>query len=212
MCPPSDRRSLWTYYDRRAPDYEGGVGSAHQYFSQIGVAADVEAIGAELEEVLAQLVRLPASVFVDVGAGPGVFTSVLPGRGFAVDQSEAALRRLRHDVAGVPVLLADAAALPIAPRALTRVFAGHLYGHLEEDERVAFLAEARRVADELIVLDSGCPPGAKPEEWQIRTLPDGTRHTVYKRHFDIDVLLDEVGGEALFGGRYYVLVRSTTAG
>ena len=29
------------------------------------------------------------------------------------------------------------------------------------------------------------------------------------RHLDIDVLLAEVGGEALFSGRYYVLVRST---
>jgi hypothetical protein len=32
---------------------------------------------------------------------------------------------------------------------------------------------------------------------------------VYKRHFEIDVLLEEVGGEALFSGRYYVLVRSS---
>lgn len=37
----------------------------------------------------------------------------------------------------------------------------------------------------------------------------GESYTVYKRHFEIDGLLAEVGGEALFIGQYYVLVRST---
>ena len=55
----------------------------------------------------------------------------------------------------------------------------------------------------------GRPFGAPDEEWQTRTLADGTSFTVYKRHFEIDVLLDEVGGEALVSGRYFVLVRST---
>jgi hypothetical protein len=93
-------------------------------------------------------------------------------------------------------------------KAVTRLFAGHLYGHLEPPERGRFLVEARRVADELVILDSGHPPGAPAEEWQTRSLWDGSPHTVYKRHFDIDLLLAEVGGEPLFGGDYYVLVRS----
>lgn len=103
----------------------------------------------------------------------------------------------------------DVSALPLATKAVERIFAGHLYGHLEEQDRLAFLAEARRVADELVILDSGCPPGAKAEEWQSRALGEGESYTVYKRHFEIDGLLAEVGGEALFIGQYYVLVRST---
>jgi len=199
---------LWTYYDRRAAEYEGGVSGAFRYFNGLGVEVTHDAITAELRQIATELGRLPSATYVDVGAGPGVFTAQLLGRGFALDRSERALRRLRAEVSGVPVLRGDAAALPLAGRAVSRLFAGHLYGHLEPDERVAFLAEARRVADELVILDSGLPPGANAEEWQRRTLPDGTTHTVYKRHFTIDTLVAEVGGHPLFAGSYYVLVRS----
>ena len=40
----------------------------------------------------------------------------------------------------------DALALPFPTEAFDRVFTGHFYGHLDEDERGRFLAEARRVA------------------------------------------------------------------
>ena len=88
---PARRRSLWSYYERRAPDYEGGVRGAQWYFSGLGVDAKPEHIRAELHEVTHQLARLSQAVFLDVGAGPGVFESLLPGRGFALDQSESAL-------------------------------------------------------------------------------------------------------------------------
>ena len=205
---PDRRASLWTYYDRRAPDYDGGVDGAYRYFRSLGLNVDLEAVRAERRAVTRELARLGRRAFVDVGAGPGVFTEEIPGSGFAIDQSENALRRLRAQVAAVPVIRGDATALPLCANAVTRLFAGHLYGHLEAAERTMFLAEARRVAEELVILDSGLPPGARSEEWQTRRLPDGSTHTVYKRHFDIDVLLAEVGGEPLFGGRYFVLVRS----
>jgi SAM-dependent methyltransferase len=204
-----DRRvSLWTYYDRRSPEYIGGVNGACRYFRSLGVAAEPEVIGTELRDVTRELARLQPCSFLDVGAGPGLFTGQLPGSGFAIDQSETALHRLRRNVRDVPPIRADATALPLCADAVTRLFAGHLYGHLEPPERATFLAEARRVADELVILDSGRPPGAHSEEWQTRSLSDGSSYTVYKRHFDIDVLLSEVGGEPLFGGHYYVLVRS----
>jgi SAM-dependent methyltransferase len=206
VSPSNHRESLWTYYDRR--DYEGGVAGAFRYFRNLGVEVTPEAVGEELREITRQLARLPPTTFVDVGAGPGVFTAQLPGSGFAVDQSARALRRLRVENADVPVIRGDATALPLAAKAVTRVFAGHLYGHLEPDARKGFLAEVRRVADEFVILDSGLPPGALAEEWQRRTLPDGTTHTVYKRHFTIEMLSAEVGGAPLFGGRYYVLVQS----
>ena len=41
---------------------------------------------------------------------------------------------------------------------------GHFYGHLEEAERVRFLAEARRVAAELVVIDSAAAHGVEPVE------------------------------------------------
>jgi hypothetical protein len=205
---PDRRASLWTYYDRRAPEYDGGVEGAYRYFRSLGVDVDIEALRAERRAVIHALARLRPCAFVDVGAGPGVFTDQLPGTGFAIDQSENALHRLQVKVGDVPAIRADATALPLRANAVPRLFVGHLYGHLEPPERAIFLAEARRVADELVILDSGLPPGARSEERQTRSLADGSTHTVYKRHFDIDVLLAEVGGEPLFGGRYFVLVRS----
>ena len=71
---------------------------------------------------------------------------------------------------------------------------------------IVFVAANSRQASALF--PSLSRPGARPEEWQTRSLADGSTHTVYKRHFDIDVLLAEVGGEPLFAGRYFVLVRS----
>jgi SAM-dependent methyltransferase len=201
-------RVVVSYYDQRAPDYDGGISGAFRYFRDLGVEVTPEAVREERREITRQLRLLPPASFVDVGAGPGVFTEQLPGSGFALDQSARALRRLRAEVAGVPVIQGDATALPLAAKAVTRVYAGHLYGHLEPDERAVFIAEVRRVADELVILDSGLPPGAQPEERQSRSLPDGTTHTVYKRHLDIGTLLAEIGGRSLFSGSYYVLVRS----
>jgi SAM-dependent methyltransferase len=206
--PLSRRSSLWTYYERRAPDYDGSVSGTQRYFAGVGVDADPEAIGAEREQVRRALTELQPASFVDVGAGPGVFTDLLPGHGLALDQSESALRRLRGDIAGVPVVRGEASALPLATGAVRRVFASHLYGHLEEEERLGFLTEARRVADELVIVDSGRPPAAKARQWQTRALADGSSFTVYRRHFEVDELRAEVGGEALFAGRYYVVVRS----
>ena len=65
----------------------------------------------------------------------------------------------------------DALRLPFADGTFDRVFTSHFYGHLEEAERVRFLAEARRVAPELVVVDSalrddvraGRVAGADPE-------------------------------------------------
>ncbi|HET8758807.1 MAG TPA: hypothetical protein VFM58_22520, partial [Solirubrobacteraceae bacterium] len=70
-------------------------------------------------------------------------------------------------------------------------------------ERAAFLAEARRVAGELVVVDSA---GAG-EEWQERILNDGSAHRVYKRWFRGPELAAELGGgDVLHDGRWFVMV------
>jgi hypothetical protein len=86
------------------------------------------------------------------------------------------------------------------------VFTSHFYGHLEEEDRVRFLAEARRVASELVVFDAA-HGGSERHEWQERVLNDGTRWTVYKRFFTGLSLLAELGGGSiLHEGRWFVLV------
>ena len=153
---PTDRTSLWTYYERRAPDYDGGVSGAEKYFSSLGVEADPKVIAAEHEQVTHTLGQLPPARFLDVGAGPGVFTTLLPGRGCALDQSEAALQRLRRNSAGVPMLRGDADRPALAANAITEVCRSSLWPPRRRG-RVAFLTEVRHVADELVILDSGRP-------------------------------------------------------
>jgi ubiquinone/menaquinone biosynthesis C-methylase UbiE len=96
--------------------------------------------------------------------------------------------------------VADALDLPFGDRAFDRVITGHFYGHLPPDERHAFLAEARRLAGELIVIDSAWRPGIEPEQWQERVLNDGSRHRVYKRYVSGQRLADELGGQTLLDG------------
>jgi ubiquinone/menaquinone biosynthesis C-methylase UbiE len=103
----------------------------------------------------------------------------------------------------------DALELPFGDRAFERLFTGHFYGHLEEPQRLRFLREARRVARQLVVADAAVRPDHEREEWQRRTLNDGTSYEVYKRYFDPTTLLAELGGgETLHASEWFVLVAS----
>jgi ubiquinone/menaquinone biosynthesis C-methylase UbiE len=124
-----------------------------------------------------------------------------------MDQSMAALRSLRSVSPSISLVRADAMRLPVAAKAFGRVFMSHLYGLLLPDERVALVNEASRVGHEIVILDSGRPPGVLAEQWQARTLPDGTEYPIFRRHLDVETLISEVGGEALFDGQYYVMIR-----
>ena len=102
----------------------------------------------------------------------------------------------------------DALDLPFADGAFDRVLAGHFYGHLEPEEREAFLREAGRVGDEVVVVDSA---DEDREEWQERKLNDGSRHRVYKRWFSPAGLSGELGGgDVLHAGRWFVVVLAFT--
>jgi len=205
------RRSLWEYYDRRVTGRLPGLANAHAYWTGLGVTVEVEDIAAEAAQLERLLRELSAVRFVEVGAGPGTFTGYLAGRGIAIDQSRRALDVLRTVAPGVPVIQADATALPMPAHAVDRFFSAHLYGLLLPSEREPFLAEAHRVASEVVILDAGRPLGVSAEEWQQRTLPDGGRYKVFRRHFDPDMLAAEIGGVVLFGGQFYVLVGTAAA-
>jgi len=201
-----DRRRSWEYYDRRAQEGQRTVRHAAEYWTGLGVEtteAEIEAEGLELRRLLRSMT--PA-VFAEVGAGPGTFTSDLPGQGLALDQSDAALRVLLTGAPTIPAVRADASRLPFSDRALERVFATHIYGLLRKQEREMFIAEAHRVADELVVLDAGRPTGVPAEQIQRRTLSGSGPFEIFRRHFDADELAQELGGQPVFAGRFYVLV------
>jgi ubiquinone/menaquinone biosynthesis C-methylase UbiE len=127
----------------------------------------------------------------------------------ALDQSPTMVEIAAARMPSATVVCGEAVPLPFAKGAFERIVTGHFYGHLREDERVRFLAEARRVAGELVVVDSALREGVEPVERQERLLTDGSRWEVYKRYFEAQELADELGGgEALFAGRWFVAVRS----
>ncbi|MFL5940663.1 MAG: class I SAM-dependent methyltransferase [Gaiellaceae bacterium] len=192
------------YYDRRAPEYDdwylGGGRFAER--ERPGWHEEVAALG----ETLAAL--QPART-LDVACGTGFLTRFLPGEVVALDQSASMLEQAAEQAPDATYLQGDALALPFADGAFERVFTGHFYGHLDGEQRERFLREARRVARELVVVDSALRPDVEPEEQQERILDDGSRWEVYKRYFEAAALGRELGGgETLFDGRWFVAVRA----
>jgi demethylmenaquinone methyltransferase/2-methoxy-6-polyprenyl-1,4-benzoquinol methylase len=118
-------------------------------------------------------------------------------------------RLARSRIPGGRAVLGDALRLPFADRSFERVLTGHFYGHLGPDERDAFLAEASRVASELVVVDAALRPELVPELWEDRLLDDGSRHRIYKRYFTAEQLADEIDGETLMAGKWFVVARAT---
>jgi ubiquinone/menaquinone biosynthesis C-methylase UbiE len=192
------------YYERRAPEYD-------DWYLGTGLFSDRDRPGwedelAAVEEVLRGL--RPCRT-LDVACGTGFVTRHLPGRVVGLDASRAMLREARNRVAG-PLVRADGLTLPFRGEAFDRVFSGHFYGHLAVDERERFLAEARHLASELVILDAALRDEVEAEELQRRVLEDGSSHVVYKRYFTDAQLRDEVGGgDVLFEGRWFVMVAST---
>ena len=197
---------MWHYYDRRVAYREPGAKNVLNYFLGLGASADLNEIEEELDAVRRLLRGLPVTTYLDVGCGPtGEFTSQLPGTGCAIDQSEAALRELGRRHPQLPLLRADSMRLPVADKSIGRVFISHLYGLLLPDESARLLTEVRRVANEMVILDSGRPPGIDREGWQTRSLPDGTSYPIFRRHLDVETLAGEIGGHPLLSGQYFVM-------
>ncbi len=194
------------YYDRRAPEYD------HWYLG-VGLFAGRERPGfdEELTRVTEVLAALPEARSLDVACGTGFLTQHLRGDVTGLDASERMLAIASERVPGGTFLPGDALALPFPDGSFDRVVSGHFYGHLDADQRVAFLREARRVAPELVLVDASRSRSPVDEEWSERQLSDGTVWEVYKRWFRPDALLAELGderGEVLHAGDWFVVVRS----
>jgi ubiquinone/menaquinone biosynthesis C-methylase UbiE len=190
------------YYDTRAPEYD-------EWYLGLGRFAELDRPGWEqdllaLERTVAGLA--PATT-LDVACGTGFLTRHLRGEVTALDQSRAMVDIARARLPAAAVVRGEAVPLPFADHEFSCLFTGHFYGHLLPDERRAFLGEARRVATELVVVDSALRDGVDREVWQERRLSDGSGHRVYKRYFDARSLADELGGaEILYAGRWFVAV------
>jgi ubiquinone/menaquinone biosynthesis C-methylase UbiE len=189
------------YYEARAAEYD-------DWWLGTGVFADRDRPGWERERdrLIATIAALPPKRTLDVACGTGYLTRHLRGDVVGLDQSATMC-----ELAGrfVETVKADAIPLPFEDGSFERIFTSHFYGHLEEDVRVAFISEARRVAPELVVVDASRAHSSTDEEWQQRILNDGSHWQVYKRYFTPDGLARELGGgETLVAGNWFVAVRA----
>jgi len=193
-------RVVKEYYDLRAPYYDDWW---------VGAARDRPGWPEELAQALAAVASLPSARTLDVACGTGYVTERLTGEVVGLDQSAAMLDEARRRLPDREFVQGDALSLPFPDGAFERIFTSYFYCHLVEDERVRFLAEARRVAPELVVL--GSRPGDDDEareRWEQRPLKDGSTWPVFKRVFDPDALAAELGGDVLHAGRWFVAVRA----
>ena len=192
------------YYERRAAEYDDWWLGTGRFAGR-----QRPAWWEETEALTRTLQALPPERTLDVACGTGFLTQHLRGEITGLDQSASMLELARVKVSEGRFVQGDALELPFADGSFERLLTSFFYGHLEEDARDAFLREARRVAGELVVVDSALHDEVEPVEWQERVLNDGSRWQVYKRYFEPDSLADELGGGGtLFAGRWFVVVQA----
>jgi ubiquinone/menaquinone biosynthesis C-methylase UbiE len=193
---------LKTYYDRRALEYD-------EWYLGRGRFQGLDRPGwnKELHDLERAIAALPPARTLDVACGTGFLTRHLRGEIIGLDQSEAMLAVARTRLPTVGFVRGDALHLPFENGSFERVFTAHFYGHLQGTERSRLLAETRRVASELVVVDSAWRADVEAESVQERRLNDGSRWSVFKRYFAPAQLLAELGGgRVIHSGHWFVAV------
>ena len=189
------------YYEARAREYD-------DWWLGRGLYADSRTPDWDAERALLEswIAELPPARTLDVACGTGFMTRHLRGDVVGLDQSASMLDVARKQVPGAEFRQGDALDLPFDDGSFDRLFASYFYCHLEEGARLRFLAEARRVARELVVVGTVLGEGEEPARWDERVLKDGTRWKVFKRVFVPDELAEELGGRVLHRSRLFVMV------
>jgi SAM-dependent methyltransferase len=197
-------KNVRAYYEARAPEYDEWYEGTGRFAGR-----DRPAWQELLGELAATLGAIPPARTLDVACGTGYATRWLPGEITGLDQSERMLEIAAERLPHARFVRGDAFDLPFGDAAFERVTAMSFYGHLDPRDRDRFLAEARRVAPELVIVDAALRHDVEPDEYQERVLNDGSRWTIYKRFFTAQQLLEELGGgRVLYDGRWFVAVAS----
>lgn len=193
------------YYEARAAEYD-------DWWTGGGRFVDRERPGwaREVDRLFTLVAALPPARTLDVACGTAFLGRHLRGLIVGLDQSPSSVTIAQSRLPDGVALVGDALSLPFAASSSRRVFTGHFYGHLPPAERARFLAEARRVAGEVIVVDTARRPGVEPERWETRVLDDGSEHRVFKRFLTGAQLVEELGPgtEVLLEGSWFVAAAS----
>src|SRR5918998_5526707 len=184
------------YYDRLAYEYEQNAASRQEPSE-------------DLPALLRAISLLPPARVLDVACGTGFFTQHLGSEVTGLDQSEAMLKVARERVPWAKFVRGDAFQMPFMDRFFDRVFASFFYGLLALEDRGRFLEEARRVGEELILVEPTpeWAPSARAEGWEERHLSDGSQYEIYRRYFTADRFAGELDGRILFAGRWMVMAK-----
>jgi SAM-dependent methyltransferase len=192
---------LTSYYEARAPEYDETTYELAR--ADPAAARDLST----LEQFVAEL---PAVSVLDVGCGTGWLTQHLRGVVVALDASEAMLRLASARVPDATFVRATVPPLPFPSGSFERVFASHVYSHLDtEAERRGFVTEALRVGHELVVVEQAWRPGLPREAWEERVLRGGEAHRVFKRYLAAPALADELGGSVALDTPTFLAVRTS---
>ena len=184
------------YYDQRASEYEHNE-------------AFREEPTEDLPGLLHAISVLPPASVLDVACGTGFLTQYLGSEVTGLDQSKAMLEVARRRMPWAEFVRGDAFRMPFADHSFDRVFASFFYGLLPLEDRGRFLEEARRVGEELILVEPTpeWAPNGRVEGWEERGLSDGTRYEIYRRYFTAETFAEELDGRILFAGRWMVMAK-----
>ena len=184
------------YYDRLAFEYEQNEASR-------------EEPAEDLPGLFHAISLLRQATVLDVACGTGFFTQYLGSDLTGLDQSEAMLKVARERVPWAEFVRGDAFQMPFMDRFFDRVFASFFYGLLPLEDRGRFLEEARRVGEELILVEPTPEwvPSGRAEGWEERGLSDGSRYEIYRRYFTAETFTEELDGRILFAGRWMVMAK-----
>lgn len=148
LHPPGAREG---YFDTLAPFYD-------DWWTRTGRMANTEQLRPgwkdEVTTLQATIEAFEPVPTLDVGCGTGFLTRWLPGLVVGLDASKAMLEIAHRQAPEAIFVQGDALSLPFPDGSFGRLFASHIYGHLDRAERQRFRREARRVADELVIVDT----------------------------------------------------------
>jgi SAM-dependent methyltransferase len=189
------------HFDAGAAEYDGwwlGTGSfAHR---------ERPGWSEEVEQLIGVVRALTPARVLDVACGTGFLTQHLRGELVALDQSARMVEIASARLPQARVLQADIAPLPFADGAFDRVFTSHFLHHLPADRRAAFVAEARRVGRELVVVEDLGHADAPTDGCHVQVPGDGSREHLHRHSFTAAELCHEIGGgRVLHEGRWFVV-------
>ena len=184
------------YYDRLASEYEQNE-------------AFREEPSEDLPGLLHAISVLPPARVLDVACGTGFLTQHLGSEVTGLDQSEAMLEVARRRVPWAEFVRGDAFRMPFGEDSFERIISSFFYGLLPLEDRERFLEEARRVGEELLLVEPTpeWAPSGRAEGWEERLLSDGLRYEIYRRYFTAETFAEELDGRILFAGRWMVMAR-----